>query len=305
MIFDDYGRPTLNLRVSVTQRCNLRCPYCHKEGETGNPATEMSMDEILRMTRIGVDLGIERVKLTGGEPLIRPDILGIVDGIAKMQGVKDLSLTTNGTLLGPIAEDLRRSGLDRLNVSVPTLVPENFRGLTGGSLTDAVNGVRAAVEAGLYPVKLNMVVLKRINEGEMFEMVNFARYNGVVLQLIELEPLGIDSSFYDSHHHVLDGVEEKLKGQALEVRTRSDMQNRRVYFLPGVKVEVVKPIENTEFCARCTRIRLTSTGRLKPCLMRNDNLVDLLTPMREGAGDETLRKLFTEAIRRREPYYRG
>ncbi len=204
MIYDNYGRPTLNLRITVTQKCNLRCPYCHKEGEVGNVTTEMSLGEILQISRIAVDLGIDRVKLTGGEPLIRPDFLGIVEGISRIQGVKDLSLTTNGALLAPVAENLRVSGLDRVNVSIPTLVPDNYRSLTGGSLTDAVNGIKAAVRAGLYPVKLNMPVLKGINDGEIFEMINFSRYNGVVLQLIELEPLGIDPSFYSSHHYALD-----------------------------------------------------------------------------------------------------
>jgi len=283
----------------------LKCPYCHKEGELDQSSTEMTPEEILRITRIAVGLGIERIKLTGGEPLIRPDIMGIVEGIARFEGVKDLSITTNGSFLAPIAENLRKKGLDRVNVSIPTLIPEKYRRLTGGNLTDAVAGIKAAVDAGLYPVKLNMLVLKGINEDEIFEMINFARYNGVVLQLIELEPLGVSSSFYSSHHYPMDGIEKTLEKQALEIRTRSDMQNRRVYFLPDVKVEVVKPIENTAFCAHCTRIRLTSDGKLKPCLMRNDNLVDLLTPLRNGADDETLTKLFIEAVKRREPFYKA
>jgi len=275
------------------------------EGELGNASTEMTREEIVRITRIAVGLGVERVKLTGGEPLLRSDILQIVGGVARLEGVKDLSMTTNGTLLAPVAEDLRMAGLDRVNVSIPSLVPESFRRLTGGSLADAVSGVKAAVKAGLYPVKLNMLVLKDMNENEVFEMINFARYNGIVLQLIELEPLGTSDSFYSEHHYSLDRVEEKLKEQALEVRTRSDMQNRRIYFLPEVKVEVVNPIENTEFCAHCTRMRLTSDGKLKPCLMRNDNLVDLLTPLRNGADDETLTDLFVEAVKRREPYHKA
>jgi len=273
------------------------------EGELGNASTEMAREEIVRITRIAVDLGVERVKLTGGEPLLRSDILQIVEGLAGLDGVKDLSMTTNGTLLAPVAEDLRRAGLDRVNVSLPSLIPENFRGLTGGNLADAVSGVKAAVKAGLYPVKLNMLVLKGINEREVSEMINFARFNGVMPQLIELEPLGISDSFYSDHHYSLDGIEEKLEKQAFEVRTRSDMQNRRIYFLPEVKVEVVNPIENTEFCAHCTRIRLTSDGKLKPCLMRNDNLVDLLTPLRNGADDEALTDLFVKAVKSREPYH--
>ncbi|MFQ6094758.1 MAG: GTP 3',8-cyclase MoaA [Candidatus Bathyarchaeia archaeon] len=305
MICDSYGRPVLNFRISVTQKCNLRCPYCHREGEVVNSSTEMTLEEIVRITRIAVNLGVERVKLTGGEPLLRSDILQIVEGIAELKGLKDLSMTTNGTPLASMAKDLRRSGLDRVNVSIPSLIPENYRKLTGGNLTDAVSGIKAAVKAGLYPVKLNMVMLKGINEGEVLEMINFARYNGVVLQLIELEPLGINRSFYSNHHYALDGIEGKLEKQALEFRTRSDMQNRRVYFLPGVKVEVVKPIENTAFCAHCTRIRLTSDGKVKPCLMRNDNLVDVLTPLRSGADDDGLTKLFIEAVKRREPFYKA
>jgi len=126
-----------------------------------------------------------------------------------------------------------------------------------------------------------------------------------VLQLIELEPLNISDSYYGKYHLDLNGIEKELKEQALEVRIRQDMQNRRVYFLPRVKVEVIRPIENTEFCGRCTRLRVTSDGKLKPCLMRNDNLVDILSPMRKGAKDEELTRLFLEAVKRREPYYKA
>jgi cyclic pyranopterin phosphate synthase len=124
------------------------------------------------------------------------------------------------------------------------------------------------------------------------------------LQLIELEPLNLSKSYYERYHLDLKQIEQKLKEQALEVRTREDMQNRRVYFLPRVKVEVIHPIENTEFCARCTRIRVTSDGKLKPCLMRNNNLVEILTPLRNGANDEELTEIFLEAVKRREPYYK-
>ncbi len=303
MIYDDCGRPTLNLRISVTQKCNLQCPYCHKEGETST-STEMSVDEIERIAHVALQLGISNMKLTGGEPLMRPEIVQIVEGISNLRGLRDLSMTTNGTLLAPLARRLRKSGLMRVNVSIPTLDANTFRSVTGGNLRDVIEGIKEAVEAGLYPVKLNMLLLRGINDGEVERMIRFAEHSGTILQLIELEPMNIDEAYYRRHHIVPNGIEEELEKQAVEVRTRKDMQDRKVYFLPHVKVEVIHPIENTEFCAHCTRIRVTSDGRLKPCLMRNDNLVDIITPLRNGADDNQLKQIFVKAIKRREPYHK-
>jgi len=281
----------------------MRCPYCHREGEDYS-STVMSAEEIVHIVKIALSLGISRVKLTGGEPLLRKDILDIVGDIAKLRGLRNLSMTTNGTFLEAMAKDLKMKELNRVNISLPTLNPETYRNLMGGNLRDAIEGVRAAVEAELHPVKLNMLILKNINEREVEKMIQFAERTMTILQLIELEPINLRESYYERYHLDLNEIEQRLKEQALEVRTREDMQNRRVYFLPKVKVEVIHPIENTEFCARCTRIRVTSDGKVKPCLMRNDNLVDILTPLRNGANDEELKKLFLEAIKRREPYYK-
>jgi len=301
MIYDNYGRPTLNLRISVTQRCNLRCPYCHREGET-SPSTEMSLEEIIRIARAALALDIFRVKLTGGEPLLRSDIPQIVKGITELQGLRDLSMTTNGTLLSSFAKELRKNGLARVNVNLLTLDREIYRTVTGGNLRDVIDGVKAAVNAGLYPVKLNMLLLKGVNDHEIPRMIDFAEQSGAILQLIELEPVNVGSDYYGRHHYDLNGVEGELRKRAWRSETRMHMQNRRVYFLPRAKVEVIRPIENTEFCAHCTRLRVTSDGKLKPCLMRNDNLVDVLTPMRNGADDGAVIQLFVEAIKRREPY---
>jgi len=147
-----------------------------------------------------------------------------------------------------------------------------------------------------------MLVLRGVNTDEISDMIDFARKSRTILQLMELEPLNVKDEFYAEHFFPLQKVEEKLKSKALEVQTRGDMQNRHVYTLSGVRVEVVHPIENTDFCARCTRLRVTSDGKLKPCLMVTDNLVDVLTPMRNGATDEELRELFVKAVKRREPY---
>ena len=291
----------------MTQRCNLNCPYCHREGETPSgkdPSRgEMTAEEIIRLTRIAVGLDISNVKLTGGEPLLRKDILTIVEGIANLRGLKDLSMTTNGVHLAFLAKDLKQKGLMRVNVSLPSLNPKTYHSLMNGELREVLNGIKTAVDIGLHPVKLNMLVLKDINDNEIERMIGFAGHNGTILQLIELEPLNISQDYYKEHHLDLDAIQKQLKERAFEIRTRKHMQNRKVYFLPKTKVEIVKPIENTEFCRRCTRLRVTSDGKLKPCLMRNDNLVDILGPLRNGANDKELENLFIEACKRRKPYW--
>jgi cyclic pyranopterin phosphate synthase len=265
----------------------------------------MSVEEIVRIVRIAISLGISRVKLTGGEPLLRKEIVEIVRGISGLEGLTDLSMTTNGTHLKGLAKDLKAAGLGRVNVSLPTLDPDVYNNLMGGDLEDALDGVRAAVEAGLHPVKLNMLVLKNVNDGEIEGMIQFAAQTGTILQMIELEPINLSKAYYMRHHLGLDEIEKKLAKLASETRIRKYMQKRRVFILPKVKVELIRPIENTEFCANCTRIRVTSDGKVKPCLMRKDNLVDLLTPMRNGADDKKLTEIFIEAVKRREPYYKA
>jgi cyclic pyranopterin phosphate synthase len=302
MICDNYERPVLNLRVSVTQKCDKHCPYCHREGET-NPSTVMTVDEVVRIVRIAISLGISRVKLTGGEPLLRKEI--VVQGINGLEGLTDLSMTTNGAYMKGLAKDLKKAGLNRVNVSLPTLDPDVYNSLMGGNLEDAIEGVKAAVEAGLHPVKLNMLVLKNVNDGEIDNMIQFAAQTGTILQLIELEPINLSKTYYKRYHLCLDGIAQKLEKLASETRIRKYMQKRRVYVLPEVKVEIIRPIENTEFCANCTRIRVTSDGKLKPCLMRKDNLVDILTPLRNGVDDKKLTEIFIEAVKKREPYYKA
>ncbi|MCL4430421.1 MAG: GTP 3',8-cyclase MoaA [Chloroflexi bacterium] len=303
---DNCGRPLLNLRISITQRCNNRCAYCHREGEVqrANRSAElMTVEELVRIAKIAVDLGIARIKLTGGEPLMRADLPEIVAGISKVPGLRDLSLTTNGLLLGNgAAKKLRDCGLRRVNISLPSLNPETYRKLTGGKLEDALAGVKAAIEADFCPVKLNTVVLKDVNVGDVPDLIEYAGRNNIVLQLIELDPVNVGDKYYKEHHRSLDEQEAMLKEKAVSVEKRPFMHNRLIYHLPNATVEVVKPIENSDFCMHCTRLRVTSDGKLKPCLMRNDNLTDILTPIRKGASDEELKQLFVEANLLREPF---
>ena len=233
---------------------------------------------------------------------MREDLCNIVKGIAAIPGLKDLSLTTNGSLLASEAERLHASGLRRVNISLPTLNPEAYTKLTDGNLENTLDGVKAAVAVGFNPVKLNMVVLNGINVNDVPELMDFARQTGTILQLIELDPVNVEEEYFAAYHKVLDEYEEMLKQKALEVKTRKFMHNRHVYYLPDVTVEIVHPTENREFCAHCTRLRVTSNGMLKTCLMRNDNLIDVLTPLRLGASDQELKTFFLRANQIREPY---
>jgi cyclic pyranopterin phosphate synthase len=304
VLFDSCGRSLLNFRIAVTQRCNFRCDYCHKEGEdcSRGECPDLEVSEIVRLAKIAVGLGISRIKLTGGEPLMRKDLCEIVSQIGALPGLTDLSLTTNGSLLAFEAQRLRDCGLKRVNISLPTLNGEVYHKLTDGRIENVLAGVEKAVRAGLNPVKLNMVILSGVNVDAVPAMMEFAGKTGAILQLIELDPANVDGMYFSTYHELLDSYEEMLQQKALSVETRRFMHNRRVYHLPDVTVEVVHPTENQEFCAHCTRLRLTSDGKLKTCLMRNDNLVDVVTPMRNGAGDEELRSLFVRANQLREPY---
>lgn len=266
------------------------------------PSPEMTFDEFVRIIRIGAGLGISRVKLTGGEPLMRDDIVEIVRGIASIPGLTDLSMTTNGTRLATLAEELHTNGLQRLNITLPTVNERLYRELTGGSLQPVLKGIKTAVDVGFHPVKLNMVVLRDVNDGSFWKMLEFAREAKAILQLIELEPVNVSDDYYSQRHKSLDEYESSLSRMALTVETRRLMQNRRVYHLPDVTVEVIHPIENAEFCMHCTRLRVTSDGKLKPCLMVKDNLVDVLTPLRNGANDKELIALFELANQKRGPY---
>lgn len=305
---DNCGRPLLNLRISITQRCNNRCAYCHREGEVqrANRSAEfMSVEEIVQIAKIALGLGISRIKLTGGEPLMRSDLAEIVAGIAGLSGLRDLSLTTNGLLFaGGMAKKLRNCGLKRVNISLPSLNPETYQKLTDGKLETALFGIKAAIEAKYSPVKLNMVVLKDVNVTDVPSLIEFAGQNNIVLQLIELDPVNVSNNYYKEHHRDLDEQEALLKAKAISIEKRPFMHNRLIYHLPNATVEVVKPIENTDFCMHCTRLRVTSDGKLKPCLMRNDNLTDILTPIRQGATVEELKQLFLKANNLREPYNR-
>jgi cyclic pyranopterin phosphate synthase len=290
VLTDTFGRQVTNLRVSVTQRCNLRCIYCHAEGER-SPDAEIPLEDIREVLRVAASLGIRSVKFTGGEPLVREDILEIVR--AAPAGLES-SMTTNGILLGRYARALKEAGLSRINVSLDSLDPACYRDITGHDrLSDVLAGIDAALEAGLTPIKLNMVVLKGINEDEVDSFLKYVRGNrDLILQLIELMEWNTCTS-----HAEINRLEEDLASRSKIILTRR-MHHRKKYCVDGAEVEVVRPRHNTEFCAFCNRLRVTSDGKLKPCLLRSDNLIDI-----RGKRGAELEVLFREAVRVREPFF--
>lgn len=303
---DNFQRPIISLRISITNRCNINCFYCHHDGILPQEY-EMTSQEIERISAIAKNIGIRKIRLSGGEPLIREDIIDIVKRISSL-GFQDVSLTTNGTLLEEYALPLKNAGLNRVNVSFDTLNPQTYRFITHSNYVDQVKkGIKKAAEVGLYPVKVNMVVMKGLNHDEIWNMFQFCKENGAILQIIELLKTEScpDSDFFDDYHYDMNIIEEELKEKATNIKTRAFMQDRKKYFLEGGEIEVVRPMDNTEFCKNCTRLRITPDGKLKPCLLRNDNLVDLTESIRRGVPDEELEKLFLEAINNREPYYGG
>jgi cyclic pyranopterin phosphate synthase len=290
MMVDSFGRKVTGLRIALTPRCNLNCIYCHHEGET-KPNGEISDEMIVSVARAAALLGVRSLKFTGGEPLLRSGLAGL---IAQMPQDLDISLTTNGIFLAEQAGPLAEAGLDRVNVSLDSLRPETYRSITGGregDLEKVLAGIDAAKAAGLAPIKLNVVVLKE-NEAEIPDLIDFCREKGLILQLIELLDLRHQGLSGD-----IDAIERHLAARADRVRVR-EMHRRKKYFLDGAEVEVVRPMDNTEFCANCTRLRVTSDGKIKPCLLRSDNLVEI------GTCDcERIMELLQEANKRREPYF--
>jgi len=267
----------------------------------------MTPDEICRVSKVAADIGVQKIRLSGGEPLIRDDIIDVVEKITAI-GFKDVALTTNGTLLGKYASKLKSAGLNRVNVSFDTLNPETYLFITKRDyIKNAKEGIKKASKAGLYPVKVNMVVMKGINHHEIWDMFQFCKENKAILQLIELLKTDDcpDNGFHDEYHFNMDKIEEKLTKIADKVKTRHFMHDRKKYFVKGGEIEVVKPMDNTQFCKNCTRIRITPEGKIKPCLLRNDNLVDILGSMHKGYCDDELKKLFLKAIEDREPFFTG
>jgi len=298
MLADAFGREVTDLRISVTKRCNFDCVYCHDEGlgPTARPRAphgeELTPEEVERLVGVGREFGIRSVKFTGGEPLVRDDLEEIV--ARTVRHVADVSLTTNGSMLEGRSEGLRAAGLKRVNVSIDSLDPDQFRSIRRGALAPVLRGIRAALKTGLTPVKLNLVVFRSTVENIPAMIRYVGETEGLKLQLIQFMPELVDHREWAVD---IGEVRRWLEGHASQVLVR-EMHHRRIYLFDRAEVELVDPVGNTEFCANCHRIRVTHRGELKGCLNRNDDLV----PTR-GLSDAALRGAFRRVITSRVPYY--
>jgi len=302
---DAYNRPISYLRISVTDRCNLRCVYCMPpEGVPWRPHDEiLRYEEIETVVRAAAELGIGKVRLTGGEPLVRQGIVGLVRGLARIPGVDDLAMTTNGILLSRYAADLAEAGLQRVNVSLDTLRPERFRLITRlGQLEDVMAGMEAARRAGLEPVKINTVVIRGMNDDEAVDLARKTMEAGWNVRFIELMPVGNGVlADGDWRERVVTAAEirEKIEAALGELETAKMSTGggpARYYRLPGAKgtLGFITPISE-HFCYRCNRLRLTADGQLRPCLL-SDYEINLRTPLRQGAGVEQIKELLLQGI---------
>jgi len=298
---DRFDRKLTYLRISVTDRCNMRCDYCRPAPDAYKAESRSQMlnfEEIERIARIAADFGISKLRITGGEPLVRRDLPVLIEKLARIPGITDLSMTTNASLLEKYALDLANAGLNRLNISIDSLNPLRFRKLTGSELKPVLAGIEAAKAAGLFPIKLNTVLMRGINAGEdhaeIAALIDFAVEHGATIRFIELMPMK-QGLAWEKHYISIDEV---LKRD--DVRARVDVD---APLLTGNTAARYLPLKNSQgdvgfimpmserFCEGCNRLRLTSDGGLRSCLPANHQL-NLRDVIRAGGSDDDIRTVF-------------
>ncbi len=303
-MFDSYGRRIHYLRISLTDRCNLRCIYCMPErGATFQPRDHLMTEaELLRIVRTAALLGFDRIRLTGGEPTVHPNLVSIIEGIHAIPGIRDIALTTNGTLLEKLAVPLAAVGLRRVNISIDTLDSDRFAQMTRlGRLDSVWRGIRAAEQAGLNPVKLNAVIIRGYNDGEIVELARLTVENPWDMRFIEVMPIGSIADFQTGSLVTAAEMQARIEAELgpLEVLEWNEHIPARSYRIPGGRGRLGFISSVSEpFCSGCNRVRLTSDGKLRFCLLRDDE-ADLLSLIRSGAGDDELFDLLQASIYRK------
>ncbi len=301
MAIDRFGRNIHYLRISLTDHCNLRCIYCMPEDMTFRPNPElMQDDEILTLTRLFASLGFDKIRLTGGEPTLRKNVVQIVNGIANTEGIRSVSMTTNGLLLSKLAQPLKDAGLQRVNISIDTLETDKFKRLTRwGKVEDVWEGILAAEKAGLTPIKLNAVIATGYNEEDVVPLAALTLEHAWQMRFIEMMPFAGATEFQLTQMVTAKQMQEEIESEMgpMEIINGGKLDGEaRLFRLRGGIGDVGFISSVTQpFCASCTRARLTADGVLRMCLLREKEL-DLLTPLREGATLEELRDLILETV---------
>jgi cyclic pyranopterin phosphate synthase len=312
MITDRLHRPLRDLRISVTDRCNFRCRYCMpaeifdmnhvflREDEL------LRFDEIERVARLFVQLGVKKIRLTGGEPLLRPGLPELIARLTRIQGLKDIAVTTNGILLPKYASALKKAGLKRVTVSLDSLDDERFGQINGRGIRveQVLSGIEAACQAGL-PVKINMVVQRGVNDGDILPMAEFFREKGLTLRFIEYMDVGNSNGWrldqVVSKKEIFETIHQKYPLEPLEPQFNGEVATRYRYQGSDVEIGIISSVTDA-FCSTCTRARLSANGFLYTCLFAT-NGHDLRTPLRSGQPDEQLMRMIREIWERRSDRY--
>jgi cyclic pyranopterin phosphate synthase len=297
---DNFSRVISYLRVSITDRCNLRCKYCTEGVFPFIPHPEiLRYEEIIRFVRIAASLGVHKVRLTGGEPLQRRDLAFLIREIDAIDGIDDIGLTTNGVELADAVEELRDAGLRRVNISLDSLSPERFSFITGvDAFAKVLRSIEKAKEAGLRPVKINTVIIKDFNDDEVLAFADFAREQEVQVRFIEFMPFG-EKALWDSSKILSSAYLESLIRRSHELRPSPNSHKgpAKMFLINGSRGQVgfISPM-STHICHECNRIRVTPDGKIKPCLF-SDTEYDVKALLRGGASDEQLVEFLREVVR--------
>ncbi len=301
---DSYNRKITYLRVSVTDRCNLRCIYCTpvKNLKLLDHADILSYEEILKVIRVATELGINKVRLTGGEPLHRRNFTHLVESVCLIPRIEDVSITTNGVFLKEMARPLFEAGVHRINVSLDTLNPLKYTKITCRECFDAVwEGIQVAETVGFSPIKVNVVVIRGLNDDELLRFADFSVRKPYHIRFIEYMPIGRDLNWTTEKYVSSDEMKSKLKtfGPLLKIPPSIHDGPAERYRFESAKGEIgfISAISH-HFCPSCNRLRLTADGKLRPCLFADDE-VDIKSPLRNGYSHEHLKKVFQQAIARK------
>ena len=302
-LLDFHNRRISYLRISITDRCNLRCHYCMpKEGVSQFGQSEiLRYEEILRLAALAVQKGITKIRITGGEPLVRKDAVQLIQQLSQLKGVQDLSLTTNAILLEEFAPALFQAGLKRVNISMDSLSPEKYREITrGGDLSRVWAGVEAARRAGLSPIKINVVAITGFNDGEILEFARLTMQDPFQVRFIEFMPIGVSSEWSPERYLSSREIKRRIESVSPLIPLNGGVNDHggpaRLFKFPGARGEIgfISPISD-HFCNSCNRLRLTPDGKLKTCLFSEEEM-DLKQLLRSGCSDEELGRKLDEAI---------
>lgn len=299
-MIDSFGREINYLRISLTDRCNLRCSYCMPEKgieEKLDHDEILSLEETYRIAKVFVELGVNKIRLTGGEPLVRKGIVELVALLSKLDGLKDLAMTSNGLLLKEMAQPLKEAGLNRINISLDSLDPEKYREITrGGDLEKVLAGIEEAKRVGLSPIKINTVLIGGFNDDEIMDLIDLTKDEEIDVRFIELMPIG-EAANWAQQNFISNNEILKRAKNLVAVKKEDPSSPANYYKIPGYKgkVGIINPI-SCKFCEDCNRVRLTSRGKLKLCLHSNME-IDLKDYLH---SDQALKDKILESIQKKE-----